>query len=95
MPVSPDLQTVDDEGHQPAAVCVQVFRLATHRDQQKVLSNKELGNECMGTSLKIGFFQSAISCCGWLQRIDNTKLDMNFYMGGGGGCTLLLLLLLR
>jgi len=56
MLVSPDLQTVDDEGHQPAAVCVQVFLLATHRDQQQVLSNKELGNECMGTSLKIGFF---------------------------------------
>ncbi len=37
-------------------------------------------NECMGTSLKIGFFQSAISCCGWLQTVDNTKLDTNFYM---------------
>ncbi len=93
MLVSPDLQTVDDGGHQPAAVCVQVFLVATHHDQQQVLSNKELGNECMGTSLKIGCFQSAISCCGWLQRIVNTKLDTNFYMGGGGGCTLLLLLL--
>jgi hypothetical protein len=55
MLIAANLQIVDYKGHESTVVHVQVFLLAIHYDQQLVLFNKKLENECMGTSLKINF----------------------------------------